>query len=122
MDKKTLIFAKEQEIQQFDQLSETAIDQLLADEFIEFGVSGRVYTKAFILAQKGALQPPKIQMLDFDIKELAPNIILATYQANRLEANNEISQSSRRSSLWRQEGQTWRLVFHQGTLTPVDIF
>lgn len=85
----------------------------LDDEFIEFGASGRVYTKPEILAflsEERSLQPT---VADMKTTFIAPDIALVTY---RILGKRE----SLRSSLWRKRDGQWRMVFHQGTLVPVN--
>lgn len=53
---------------------------LLADGFVEFGSSGRVYTKSEIVAALVAETPTDIRADDFVAKELAPGVALLTYE------------------------------------------
>lgn len=56
---------------------------LLADDFIEFGSSGGVANKEQII--EGLLQesPLELSLSDFDIRILAPEVVLATYRSLR---------------------------------------
>jgi hypothetical protein len=86
------------------------LDRLLADDFVEFGSSGRAYTKAEIIAAllAGPSAGPGMPIMDeFRTLVLAPHVVLATYRFGH----------SLRSSLWRREVTGWRMVFHQGTRT-----
>ena len=81
---------------------------LLADEFIEFGSSGRIYDKQQIIR---LLQEEQGQALctvvDFSARRLAADIVLVTYRV--------VESRTIRSSIWRLEDGRWRMVFHQGT-------
>ena len=81
---------------------------LLADEFIEFGSSGRIYDKQQIIR---LLQEERGQAIctlaDFSARRLAANIVLVTYRV--------VESQTIRSSIWRLEDGRWRMVFHQGT-------
>jgi len=84
------------------------LGRLLADDFVEFGSSGRIYTRdeaLFQLAAAPSPGQPAATLTDFSIRELAPHVVLATYRSGQ----------SLRSSLWRREAGGWRVVFHQGT-------
>ena len=86
------------------------LDALLDADFVEFGSSGTVYTKAqciaAILAEPARL-PIAVALNDFSARVLAPHIVLVTFRLAQ----------SLRSSLWRRAGTGWRIVFHQGTRT-----
>jgi hypothetical protein len=91
------------------------LERVVSDEFREFGASGRIYTKseavAALLSQPStpADKPtPAPELLDFRVQEITPGVVLATYR----------TRLSLRSSIWRREGEAWRLFFHQGTVAP----
>jgi hypothetical protein len=92
--------------------SPAELDRLLSDDFREFGSSGRVYTKDEIIRLLLADPAARPGFSEFRADFLAPGVVLATYRAA----------GSLRSSLWRREGDRWRLFFHQGTraLSPSD--
>lgn len=87
--------------------SADALDRLVSDQFVEFGSSGRVYTKAEVIAQLLASPSVTVSVVDFRVLAVAPDVALATYR----------TPGSLRSSVWRREGGDWRIVFHQGTTT-----
>jgi len=88
---------------------------LLADDFLEFGSSGRTYDKAAVLAAIANDATPAPEIEAFSVRCLSSNLVLATYEIIRREAGDEWPIRSLRSSLWRQTGDRWQLVFHQGT-------
>ncbi len=109
-----------------EQLLQTSVRQntdllttIIADDFIEFGGSGRVFDKASILEDlKNEPPRPASLLTDFKTRELAPGIILATYKATRRnEAGEPVSQSWR-SSIWTHVNGQWQITFHQGTPIP----
>ena len=85
--------------------SADALDRLVSDQFVEFGNSGRVYTKAAAIAQLLAAPNVKVDVTDFQVLALSEDVALATYR----------TPASLRSSVWRREDGHWRCVFHQGT-------
>lgn len=89
---------------------------LLADEFVEFGASGRVYTKAEVIEFLQREEPVALELTDFIADQLADDVVLATYRALRHEPGAPTA-ASLRSSLWVRQGDSWRMRFHQGTRT-----
>jgi len=89
-----------------------AVSRLLSTEFFEFGASGRVWSREAILAALATEDPAEITSRDYTCQPLSADVTLLTY----------ISETPQRrvlrSSLWRLEGEAWRLVFHQGTPIP----
>lgn len=87
--------------------------QVLTDDFLEFGRSGRVYDR------RAALDVPAValdvRLLDLTVHPVGPDVALLTYLS---EARFEELERANRSSLWVREGDRWRLRFHQGTPLP----
>lgn len=90
------------------------VEALLAEDFVEFGSSGRTYAKADIIAALRDETPTAITATDFRLRMLTPDIALLTYRSWR---HATPAAHALRSSLWRREGERWRMVFHQGTPT-----
>ena len=82
---------------------------LIADDFIEIGVSGTVWTKAKIVPAMTDWPPTEREIEDFSVRELSPSVCLTIYRLG----------SSLRSSVWRKNGDRWQIIFHQGTAAPV---
>lgn len=78
---------------------------LIADDFVEFGASGRVWSKTEVVAAISQEPASERKLEDFSVRELSASVCLATYRTG----------SSLRSSIWRRIGDTWQMVFHQGT-------
>jgi hypothetical protein len=94
------------------------LDQLLADDFREFGSSGRMFDKKQII---NALQEqPGLQLWldEFDMKRLAPDLALVTYRGNCRFVDSGKVLRSLRSSIWRNRDGRWEVLFHQGTPSP----
>jgi len=101
-----------------------AVSNLLADEFREFGSSGRIYTKLDILAELSVEQPVVITLTDFDCNLIAPTAALVTYKSLSSHDKRPPTQALR-SSLWvlrtagarpvKSSEPSWQMVFHQGT-------
>ena len=89
----------------------------LADDFIEFGSSGRVFDKQQIIDNLQAERRIRRSLVDFKTLPLAPGLVLATYRAVRHGGPGEPPIYSLRSSIWKLIDDRWQLVFHQGTLS-----
>lgn len=91
--------------------SKTELKKLLANEFFEFGSSGRVLYKDENF--EGGIGIIKVKFSDFEIHPLSEEIVLATYRT----FNEETKQHALRSSIWKLNEGEWKMVFHQGTKT-----
>jgi hypothetical protein len=98
--------------------SARTIASLLADEFVEFGSSGRVFDRPQIIAALRDEPPIERVLSDFRSTVLAPGVVLVTYRIARRTAADESSQHLLRSSIWKLIDGRWQMVFHQGTLSP----
>jgi hypothetical protein len=94
------------------------LSSLLADEFLEFGSSGRIFSKNEIM--EALRTEPRVQfsIFDFRAKILGDGVALVTYQAVRREEANHSGLASLRSSLWVIRDGQWQILFHQGTKVP----
>jgi len=90
--------------------SAEALDRVISEQFVEFGSSGRVYTKPDVIAHMLTMPSIEVSVSDFRVLAVAPEVALATYRTG----------ASLRSSIWRREGDHWRIVFHQGTPAVTD--
>jgi hypothetical protein len=93
------------------------VSELLAEEFVEFGSSGRQFNKAQILAALQGELPVQVSVSEFKVRLLSAQVALVTYRAQR---HSEPPVHTLRSSTWRQRKGRWQMVFHQGTPTAVQ--
>lgn len=96
------------------------LDRLIADEFVEFGASGRIYTKPIIIADLPHETPSERSLSDFTARPLSPGVALVTYTALRRQPG-EPDVRSLRSSIWVLRDGRWQMLFHQGTRTSNDV-
>lgn len=89
--------------------SRDILNKLLSDDFLEFGSSGVVYNKHDMLELLPLEPLREMKIEDFQIQNLAKDIVLATYKT----IENKLI--TLRTSIWKKEGDDWRLFFHQGT-------
>jgi hypothetical protein len=97
--------------------SAESVGRLLADDFIEFGSSGRVYDKARIIeALQQEVPDPAMRVVvtDLSARQLAPGVMLVTYRTHQ-SGRNAPPGYKLRSSIWTLLDGRWQMVFHQGT-------
>ncbi len=83
-----------------------AAGELLADEFIEIGKSGRTFDKQQVLqSMHEASLPSALTIEQFQVRQLAPTVVLVNYLCG----------NAKRSSIWRESNDQWQMVFHQAT-------
>lgn len=83
-----------------------------APDFLEFGRSGRIYSRADCLMQNG----PDIQatLLGMQARELGAGLVQLIYDSIVIGPDG-LPQHAHRSSIWSRHQGTWVLRFHQGT-------
>jgi len=97
------------------------LDELLGEEFEEIGVAGRITSRDQVidwLVNKD--KNTKWSLDHFQIRELAPTIIVCLYKATKIDTKESTVISSMRSSIWQLFGDQWKIVFHQGTRIDGD--
>jgi hypothetical protein len=94
------------------------LDALLADDFLEFGGSGRVYDKRQIIAALQVQPELQLWLTEFNVRELASGVMLLTYYGHCRSPDSSQVSHSLRSSIWRNRAGRWEIVFHQGTPMP----
>lgn len=95
------------------------ISEILSEDFIEFCSSGSMYNynKGDIFDNDIDSSEIKWEVKEFAIKQLSTDCILATYKLIKHSELNESMKYSLRSSIWKLFDGTWKMIFHQGTLT-----
>ncbi|RDI99827.1 DUF4440 domain-containing protein [Dyella solisilvae] len=92
-----------------------ALRRLIAEDFVEFGVSGTVWARESVIAAlHGETFSPR-SVSDFRLTPLADDVALVTYRAHRFATAERPEADSLRSSIWRRREGQWQMVFHQGT-------
>lgn len=82
---------------------------LLHPDFVEFGVSGRVWTREDVAAGI-ASDVGQIEAVGMAAERLSPDVVLLTYRTRTSRGG------ALRSSIWTRDGVgSWLLRFHQGT-------
>jgi len=91
------------------------VAELLADDFLEFGSSGRIWTRDSILdlLATESYDPPAMEEFQCDL--IGEDVALVTYKTVRADAASGLRAEVLRSSIWIREAGDWRVRFHQGT-------
>lgn len=88
------------------------LERLIAEDFVEFGSSGKIYNKSDVIASLLWEPITSFQATDFNLKALNNECVLLTYRLIARETNKV----SLRSSVWLfRKPHGWQMVFHQGT-------
>jgi hypothetical protein len=88
-----------------------ALPGFIADDFLEFGPSGRTLTAGYFLFALVSEPPRDVPMEDFAVTRLGVGVALVTYRSRD-------PRHARRASIWVRRGGHWVMRFHQGTLIP----
>ena len=109
------LFELEQRLAQVGRrLSAEEASSLIAEDFVEFGSSGKVWSKAEIIAAMSQWTPIERMVENFSVRELSASVCLVTYKSIGVTKERQPPYSLR-SSIWRYTGERWQIVFHQGT-------
>ncbi len=87
------------------------VDQLLAPNFFEYGSSGKIWTRVALIDSLSTEEPTQVVASGFKAQPLSDDTVLITYKTKKVKSGTE----SLRSSIWRNNGGKWQMVFHQGT-------
>ncbi|UTR07038.1 DUF4440 domain-containing protein [Alkalihalobacillus sp. LMS6] len=88
-----------------------ALGQVLADDFFEFGSSGRIFSRQDF---KDGAGNNHLTLHDWNMHQLDNKAVLTTYRV----INHDSNKVTLRSSVWKLVGIEWKLFFHQGTIVP----
>jgi hypothetical protein len=90
----------------------------LAADFVEFGKSGRVWTRDSILDQLAHETCTPALVEDFACRLISEKVVLVTYRTVRPHSKTGARETALRSSLWSLQSGKWKMRFHQATLIP----
>jgi hypothetical protein len=95
------------------------MNDVFADDFFEFGRSGRVYGRDETLSAAAAPIEARFPLENFSARLLAPDVAQVTY--NSAVKRDGLYQFARRSSIWTRGANGWVIRFHQGTPFEPDV-
>jgi hypothetical protein len=94
------------------------LERYIANDFVEYGASGRIWTKQSVIEAMRTWPVEEREIVDFSVRTLSNSVVLVTYKSTRQGEHFGTQRTSLRASIWRQNGKSWELLFHQGT--PAD--
>ncbi|MGE5380785.1 MAG: DUF4440 domain-containing protein [Methylocystaceae bacterium] len=106
---------EEQLLRQETRQTASTLDKPIGDSFMEFGSSGTIYNKEQTIEAMQAHTANKRIITDFEIRVLAPEVVLATYRLIAYGKQIKDTAHSLRSSIWQLTANGWQIIFHQGT-------
>lgn len=83
------------------------VRELIHNDCIEFGSTGRVYNKKILIEMLRSERPSSVVIRDFTVRQLSSDTAYRTV--------GQAGQEARRSSMRVRQDGVWRMVFHQGT-------
>ncbi len=99
--------------------SSEKIKELLTDDYVEYCSLGNEYhyKRGDIFQEQNDNTISNWEIIDFNIKELSNDCILALYKIIKHNNADEKKKYSLRSSIWKYTNGKWKMFFHQGTLS-----
>lgn len=88
------------------------MDATFAPDFVEFGRSGRRYTREDLLPD-GETNPIDATLHELTVTGITDTVALVTYISQLRHPDG--TEWANRSSLWHLASGRWQLRFHQGT-------
>ncbi len=95
------------------------ISELLADDFVEFGMFGKIYSKQDFVELLPNSEEEKFERYkasNFEARKIATDTVLLTYKASIEFLKTEETIWTMRCSIWQKRGENWQMIFHQGTV------
>jgi hypothetical protein len=90
-------------------------ENMTDENFLEVGASGKRYSREFVidtLVQRHLVPHDDVwEASEFHCIELGPDTYLLSYTLVQ-----ERIRVTRRASIWRRTADTWKIVYHQGTV------
>jgi hypothetical protein len=90
------------------------MESVLAEDFVEFGRSGRVYSREDVIRIPVGEFVARLPLPEFEVRMVTDDVALVTYRTEVRYASE--TRTSNRMSVWRRDPVLgWQLEFHQGT-------
>jgi len=84
-----------------------------AQDFVEFGRSGRLYSRAQIISTDAHPIEATLPLQELNIRQLDHDTVQLTYNSEVIY--DGVREHARRSSIWSRTPSGWVMRFHQGT-------
>ena len=87
--------------------------EVIAEDFEEIGASGKIYNATAIMSALLVEDDDSpVRATSFLSRELTPDLVMINYETSR---RTDSVSFVRRTSIWRRRGDSWQIIFHQGT-------
>jgi hypothetical protein len=100
--------------------SRKAVEGILAEGFVEFGSSGRVYHRAemidLLVQENDGEDAGELLAYNYSLSSISSDALLLTYRTRRTNVDG-FERYVLRSSIWKHFERGWKMLFHQGTVT-----
>lgn len=90
------------------------LSALIADDFVEYGSSGRIFDKHDVLEGADRLPDIELPLTDFHARMLSSNTAIVMYRSTTRRSDGTVSEALR-SSVWLLSDDRWQMALHQGT-------
>jgi len=91
------------------------LNQLLHNDFYEYGSSGKKYVKSDITERLPETVEHNVYVIkDYTTKQLSDDCVLANFRTDRTDPDGT-KVLSFRTSIWKLTDGQWQMFFHQGT-------
>ncbi len=90
------------------------LDELVVDDFIEYGRSGKIFNKQEIIGLLLNSEAPGVKLENFKIKILSGDLLLVNY-LSIIGNHKKQAERTLRTSIWKLHEGKWKIIFHQGT-------
>ena len=94
------------------------VKMMLTEDFLEIGASGKIFDRDSLVTEIRYETPFFWTVSDFTTRPLGPGLIMVNYQITITVGPQQTRKRSLRTSSWKQDDRSWRMVFHQGTALP----
>ncbi len=91
------------------------LKSFISEDFIEIGASGNVFGLKEVLEWLPENKSWSAKVSDFRFRFISDGIVQLIYKASIKHNEKEEGEYSLRTSTWKKEFGTWKIVFHQGT-------
>jgi inorganic pyrophosphatase len=98
------------------------VSELVSPDFIEYCSSGEIYRyRDGDVFSNNPDDLIEYYISNFTVKQISNDCILANYSIRKKKTDANLSVTSNRSSIWKNHDGKWKIIFHQGTISSVQL-
>ena len=95
--------------------STTKLKESLSEDFIEIGASGKKFGLKEVLENLPQEEDWSAKISDIEFRRISETVAQLFYNCVIYHDTSDKGSYSIRSSIWKHESDTWKMIFHQGT-------